>query len=323
MIRCLFTAFAIRIAILSVVAFAAQEAMAQRRGTQPEKPTVVAMTTKDGVELTGTYYPSTAGKDATPVVLLADWKDSRSVYDQLAKRMQTPREGREETPGDQHQSFAVLTVDLRGHGDSTKQRLPGAGTRELDAAKLDRADLAAMVQFDMNAVRSFLVDENDAGKLNINKLSIVGAGLGASVAVNWAALDWSFPPLAVGKQGQDVKGLVLISPEWSYKGLQLTQALRHPGVRSKIAFLIMYGGGERSNTADAKRIEKQLERYHPRPDSLPEGEPHSLTLLAPETKLQGTQFLTQAGPAAEEAIIKFLSVHVTGKDFDWTQRKRN
>ncbi len=297
------------------------QALAQ--GSNPEKPIDVTMKTKDGVELAGTYYPSSAGKDATPVICLPDWKDSRAVYDQLARRMQSSGQGDDADRGGDHPSFAVLTVDLRGHGDSTTQRGPGGATRKLDAAKLDRKDLLAMVEYDMSAVRSFLVDENDDGKLNINKLAIVGAGLGASVAVNWAAVDWSYPPLAVGKQGQDVKALVLISPEWSFKGLQLNKALRHPGVREQIAFLVMYGGGDRSNTGDAKRIEKQLERYHPRPQSLPEGEPHSLTVLAPDTKLQGTKFLTQAGAPAEEAIIKFLSVHDADQDYEWTRRRRN
>lgn len=279
------------------------------------KPETVTFATKDGVTLTGTYYKSSAGKDATPVVLLADWKDSRAVFDSLAKRLQTP----DAKAGDKHPSFAVLTVDLRGHGDSTKQRM-GNQTRELDAAKIDRNMLGAMVAMDMNAVRRFLVEKNDAGELNINKLSLIGAGLGASVAVNWAALDWSYPPLAVGKQGQDVKALVLISPEWSYKGLQMNQALRQPGVREKVAMLLMYGSGERSNVADAKRIEKQLERYHPVPDNLPEGEPNSLASIGPSTKLQGTKFLTQGGAGAEDAIIKFLTIHVAKKEFPWTER---
>lgn len=288
-----------------------------------KEPTNVSLTTKDGVELGATYFPSSGGKDATPVVLLADWKDSRAVYAQLATRLQDPKSSSDKKSDVKPQSFAVLTVDLRGHGDSTKQVGRGGASREIDAARLDRNDLAAMVQFDMEAVRSFLVDKNDAGELNINRLSIVGAGLGASVAVNWAAVDWSAPPLAVGKQGQDVKSLVLISPEWSYKGLQMNKALKHPGVREKIAFLIMYGSGDRSNTADAKRIEKQLERYHPEPASLPQGEPHSLAMIGPSTKLQGTKFLKQAGADAEEAIIKFLTVHVAEENFDWTTRRRN
>ncbi|WP_425397610.1 alpha/beta hydrolase [Aeoliella sp.] len=284
------------------------------------EPEVVTMRTKDGVELTGTYYQSTAGKDATPVVLLADWKDSRAVYAELAERMQ--RGGSKDEDGFDWESFAVLTVDLRGHGDSTKQRI-GSNTRELDAAKIDRNDLGAMVQYDMNAIRKFLVEKNDAGELNLNKLSIVGAGLSSSVGVSWSLIDWSFPPLAIGKQGQDVKGLVLVSPQWSYKGLQMTKPLRHPGVREKIAFLIMYGGEDRKSAADARRIEKQLERYHPVPDDLEEGEPNSLALMGPATKLQGTQLLTQGGDKAELAIIKFLNSHVAQRDFEWMKRGRD
>lgn len=290
-----------------------------QRSSEPPKPQVVNMKTKDGVELVGTYYKSTAGKDATPVVMLADWKDSRAVYDQLAKRMQAG--GDKEKDGFGWDSFAVLTVDLRGHGDSTKQRL-GANTRKIDAADVDRKVLFAMVQYDMNAVRKFLVEKNDAGELNLNKLSIVGSGLGASVAVNWSLVDWSFPPLAIGKQGQDVKGLVLISPEWSYKGLQMTQALRHPGLREQ-AFLIMYGGEERKYVSDAKRIEKQLERYHEVPEDLEEGVPNSLALLGPNTRLQGTKLLTQGGQGAELAIIKFLNTYVSEEDFDWLKRGRD
>ena len=197
---------------------------------EAKEPEVVTFTTKDGVTLKGTFYASSLGKQATPVILLTDWKDSRSVYANLAKRLQRPSEK------DSHKSFAVLTVDLRGHGDSTKQQLPNGKTKRLDAAKVGRKELAAMVQFDMAAARKFLVTKNDAGQLNLNRLSIVGAGLGASVATNFAALDWSYPPLAVGKQGQDVKALVLVSPRWSYKGLILQNALRQPGVQRKVAF---------------------------------------------------------------------------------------
>ena len=72
--------------------------------------------------------------------------------------------------------------------------------------------------------------------------------------------------------------------------------------------------------ADAKRIEKQVERYHPVPDNLPEGEPNSLASIGPSTKLQGTKFLTQAGANAEDAIIKFLTIHVAKKEFPWSER---
>ncbi|WP_145246125.1 alpha/beta hydrolase [Aeoliella mucimassa] len=317
---------AVRLSFLAVILGLSQlsfveSAMAQKKDV-PE-PKDVTFETKDGVQIAATYYKSTAGKDATPVILLADLKDSRAVYDQLARRLQTPQTSEDGAEGVQHESFAVLAVDLRGHGDSTKQRGRNGAVRELDAAKLQRNDFLAMAAYDMEAVRKFLVDKNDAGELNINRLSIVGAGLGASVGVTWTAVDWSAPPLAVGKQGQDVKGLVLISPKWSYNGIQMTKPLRHPGVREQIAFMVMYGSGDRSYVSDAKRIEKQLERYHPKPDSLPEGEPHSLAMIDPSTKLQGTQLLTQGGDKASDLIVKFLTVHVAKKDFDWTKRGRD
>ena len=290
-------------------------ALAQSR--KAPEPKIESLTTKDGVQLKVTYYASTEGKNATPVILLPDLKDSRSVVDSLARRMQTPDEKRKDT----HKSFAVLTVDLRGHGDSTTQVLNG-NRRTIDAAKLGRDDLFAMVRFDMEAVRSFLVEQNDAGKLNINRLSIVGAGLGASVAVNWAAVDWSAPPLAVGKQGQDVKALVLISPRWKNGALTLQNALRHPGVRQEIAFLMLYGDRERQAQSDVRRIEKQLEKFHPAPKNPSTDKPHDLVSLGAPTGLQGTKLLKEGGAEAENTIIKFLVDHVQSKDFEWTERKR-
>lgn len=290
--------------------------------TKVPEPKIETLTTKDGVELKVTYYPSTLKKDATPVVILADWKDSRSVVDSLARRMHDPKKNPNDPQGQPtHKAFAVLTVDLRGHGDSTKQVI-GGQRRELDAARLGRNDLNAMVQYDMEAVRKFLVEKNDAEELNINRLTIVGAGLGASVAVNWAAVDWSAPPLAVGKQGQDVKALVLLSPRWQNKGLSMQNALRQPGVRQEIAFCMLYGEKDRQVKADVARIEKQLERYHPEPKEVTAETPDTLVSLAAPTSLQGTKMLKEGGAAAEDTIIRFLVDHVQSKDFEWTRRKR-
>jgi pimeloyl-ACP methyl ester carboxylesterase len=161
--------------------------------------------TADGVQLRGTYFAGAArkgskqGKQTTPVILLHDYKSSRAIFTPLAQQLVSAGD-----PNVEHPYFAALAVDLRAHGESTKQLTPEGGVVELDPAKLSKEGLVAMSTLDMEALRNFLVDKNDDGELNLNKLCIVGSGMGASVAVNWAAKDWAAPPLAVGKQGQDV-----------------------------------------------------------------------------------------------------------------------
>ena len=105
------------VGLLVLATLTTQHASAQRRSAagKVEKKTLL---TKDGVSVGVTYYPSTLGTNATPVVMLHDFKESRAVYDGFATRLQQPE------PGDKHRPFAVLTVDLRGHGDSVSQTFP-------------------------------------------------------------------------------------------------------------------------------------------------------------------------------------------------------
>ena len=105
------------------------------------------------------------------MVLLHDYKNTRTIFAPLAQRLQSPGEGEGDRP-----PFAVVTVDLRGHGDSTKQVTPDGFQFELDAARLDKPAVLAMAGLDMEAVRSFLVAKNDAGELNLNKLCLVVRG---------------------------------------------------------------------------------------------------------------------------------------------------
>jgi hypothetical protein len=156
--------------------------------------------------------------------------------------------------------------------------------------------------------------------LNINKLCIVGAGMGANVAANWALRDWSMPPLAIGKQGQDVKALVLISPKWSYTGLSFQAPMKSRLLKQNVAWFIVYGMQDVKARADVERIEKQLERFHPK---LAQGAGQSsgrLQVLGLESKLQGGTLLTQAGPSLEDKIIEFLTEHVGNVSHTWSSR---
>jgi pimeloyl-ACP methyl ester carboxylesterase len=228
-----------------------------------------------------------------------------------------------------------MTVDLRGHGQSTKQLSPTGEQIELDPSRFTKEHFLAMAALDMEQVRSFLVGKNDAGDLNLNKLCIVGAGMGATVGINWAALDWSAPPLAIGKQGQDVKGLVLISPRWSYRGATIQNAMKLRPLKQNVAWMLVYGdptlrnsgnsgrGGSSEDAkvrADAKRLFNQLERFHP--ESKDEKQPRDLETLAWPSSLQGTTLLSQVGEPIETEIVSFLTEHVARENQPWMPRRK-
>jgi pimeloyl-ACP methyl ester carboxylesterase len=300
-----------------------------QRAVRAPAPEPVKLTTKDGVELSITYYASTLGKDATTVVLLHDYKDTQGVFSSLAQRLQSPSEE------DKYPSFAVVTVDLRGHGASTKQAAPDGSSFDIDAAKLGKDDVLAMSGFtgDMEAVRSFLVGKNDKEELNLNRLCLVGLGMGATVAVNWAAQDWIAPPLTVGKQGQDVKALVLISPRWKDHGVTIQDALKMGPFKQRIAWMIICGdpdAGEKGvasqagnkqdaeAVADAQRIFKQLERFHPAPTKATKV--NDLVTISAPSALQGSKLFAQMGSKLEDQIIEFLNVNVAQHNWPWIKR---
>ena len=90
---------------------------------------------------------------------------------------------------------------------------------------MSRKDAEAVVAMDLEKAKGFLKTENNDGYLNLNALVVVGVGEGSVLGSLWAMRDWSFPSLGSVKQGQDVKALVLISPEKQIKGLPLEPAL--------------------------------------------------------------------------------------------------
>ncbi len=122
-----------------------------------------------------TYYPGLKGRETVPIVLLHGWKQSRSEYKALALALQKL-------------GYAAIVPDLRGHGESTRVK-GGRKDEPLDAAKMPPSQFGLMVTQDMMAVKKFLWRTNNAGELNIDKLCVVGAEMGASVALNFAKAD--------------------------------------------------------------------------------------------------------------------------------------
>lgn len=302
-------------ASISIIVLACQTASAQNRAARPAPPVDVPLTTKDGVRLTGTYYRSTEGRDAVPIVMLHDYKERRTVFNSLAQALQAPSDKGVS-------SHAVLTVDFRGHGDSTLGQSPTGESFELDASRLKAADFEDMVTFDMEAVRQFLVAANDAGELNLNKLCLIGSGMGANVALTWSAVDWDAPPLANRKQGQDVKALILSSPNWRQNGLPLVNPLKHPAVREALSIMLVYGSQDTKAKSSAETVYKNLERYHPEPPIDRVRELKDLFDYPLPTTLQGTKLLVEPQFKMLPLIDSFIKARLVDQPrFLWIQRK--
>jgi pimeloyl-ACP methyl ester carboxylesterase len=311
-------------ACLASAVFAAHAfAQASRPGRLPP-PVEHSLTTKDGVQIKITYYASNAGQQAVPVILLHDYNETRAVMEPLAAMLHNPPAALADMlPAGSGPATpcAAVTVDLRGHGGS-KMAFNATDSFELDANHFRLEDFQDMVLYDLETVRSFLVAQNDAGQLNLNKLCIIGSGMGANVALNFAARDWSIPPLAVRKQGQDVKALVLLSPRRVFNGLSSVEPLKFPPIQQELSVYLAYGAGDRRVAKDCEAIVKILDRYHPEPPKELIPERKDFFVFAPDVTLQGTKLLTNEQFELAPKIVAFVEMRLGRKDFPYTVRKK-
>ncbi len=275
----------------------ARSATAQEKPPEkPLPPQVVSLKTTDNKTLAATFYPSRAGKDAPAVILLHAHGGTRNELDTLARALQL-------------EGSAVIVPDLRGHGDST------LGIKDLRAD-----DYADMVRRDLESVKGFLMQKNNEGELNIERLGIVGVEMGSTLALNWAVLDWSWPRLATGKQGQDVKALALISPEWSFKGMRINEAVVDPAIRSDLSLLIVTGRRNARLLSESKRLYNALAKFHDISPSLPI-ENRTLFYQTPATSLQGQALLDEKSLTVEQMILEFVDLRLVKPPLPWQMRK--
>ncbi len=290
---------------------AAWERHVDAQEAQLAPPENVTLLTKDGMQLKATFYPGSKGKDTIPIVMLHQFKGNRQDFKDLAVYFQGDFFG-----------ASVLVPDLRGHGESTA--VPGS-PRALSADKLTPAQFQAMVQFDVEACKKYLMERHHKQELNIEQLTLIGSEMGGTIAMLYAKGDWSWPPLATGKQGQDVRAVAMISPPMAFKGLTLTNALRDPdpyGFRNQVQFLIAVGEENPKVLKDVERFHKQLLRYRPGQEEA-KPEDASIVLAKFNTKLQGREILDQPSFGLHEHLAKFIDLRVKQRasEVPWKERK--
>lgn len=271
------------------------EASAQDTASRFPEPVDVSLTTKDGVKLAATYYRSSAGVNAPVVILLHMQGRERRDWEDFAETLQKA-------------DFAVLNLDLRGHGESKLSRKEG--DLPIAPEQLRKEDYVNMTLYDTEAARRFLLEKNNARELNIEKLGIVAAEMSTTVATRWAEEDWKWEALpGTGKQGKDVKALVLITPQWKYQGVDIRKSLPILREYEKIAMLFIAGQKDKRAMRDAMRM---YDVVHSRNKENTVGHGY-------DTELRGTKMLGKGLPI-EEDIVAFLTEHLKNIAEPWADR---
>lgn len=286
------------------------------------------LSTKDGYNLHVTYYKSTMERDAAVVVLLHMKDGNRFVW-------QTEPNGFARTL--QKEGFAVVTVDLRYHGENKGGGAAAAGNanqggpgkkkgKKAQGLDLKLGDYDAMVELDMEAVKSFIYEEHQAGRLNMAKMGIVGPEMGASIAAAYAVLDWDKEPYDDGQpgyqtpRGQDVRALVLISPEEKYHGILMPKLLPPlKDAEKQIAILVCSG----SDPREKAQADKIFDMINPPISGNKENRANAdrMYIKAYTPKLTGTDLLEKKEVGVEALMLGFLDKHLKKLEIPWRDRR--
>lgn len=310
------------LATVAAIFLASGPCAAPAQGAPPPEGTgiVRVLSTHDDWQIYITFYPAPGDKEnllkeAPVIILLHGDKENRLVWEGQ----------RGLAPHLQEVGYAVITVDLRKHGQSTNVRVAGdspAGGKNVEGANIHSEDFRNMVEQDLEAVKHFIYEQHQAKRLNMNKLGIVGAESSAAVAACFAAADWNKEPYDDApsdemktRRGQDVRAIVLLSPPQKVKGLSFQQALgelRNP--EWNVALLTLYGKRNRNDEAAIKAYRKLFDKTKANDDRI--------YLWGYNVNLRGSDLLGHKEISAEATILKFFAKHLGHlRDSDWRDRQ--
>jgi len=149
---------------------------------------VVRFKTEDDVEIVGAYHlPAHDAVPAPAALLLHMYRSNRSSWDPLIPHLQ--RAG-----------FAVLAIDLRGHGASGGAE---AETFSRRAAQRDPAVFHDM-HYDVEAARRWLATRKEVDQARV---ALIAASVGCSLAFAYAAEDRSVDVVAAMSPGTGYFGM--------------------------------------------------------------------------------------------------------------------
>jgi pimeloyl-ACP methyl ester carboxylesterase len=284
----------------------------------------VKLVADDGAQIHCTWYPSPRaadnGKNVVPVIIVHGWGEGRSLYDGLARSLQS-------------QGHAVIVPDLRGHGGSTVILTPvenrelrvavQGDTMKVSGKKMPPSDaLTAMVRYDLEAVKDFLTARNNAGELNIQLLCLVASEEGSIVALNWAAADWSWFQPAMMPPGSHVKAVALVSPAMVFQGVNLQRTLANHAIRDRLAVVIIFGEENTTANREARRLYMAFNRARPTVPSRDKIRKRDLVLMDVKSNQQGAELIDVDAFEVDKKIASFIHMRVVNRSrmHPWTAR---
>lgn len=222
----LLTVFIFALANLSAASLGAQDGAAQFDFTAEQ----VSFKTDDGVTIAATFYrPSKLRMEKVPVVILLHAL-GRTRSDWAAFAKECTAEG-----------YAALAIDLRGHGESLS--FPG-GVRTWQ--EFTDFDFKAMHR-DVKAAAAWITSRREA---NEDRIAIVGASIGANLAINYSITD------------PRVRTVVLLSPGLNYRGVETIYAAENYGTR---AIMIVASESDQPAGSDSETLYDAVEKQASQP----------------------------------------------------------
>ena len=152
------------------------------RAAEPPAPRVVELKAPDGLSLKGTYF--SAGKPGPGALLLHQCNRQRKVWDDLAARLAAA-------------GFHVMTVDLRGYGDSSGTPVDNLTPQEAPVVFNEKFPT------DVETAYQYLVSQPGVTRDNI---AVGGASCGVNQSVHVAANHPEVKALVLLSEGTDAGG---------------------------------------------------------------------------------------------------------------------
>ena len=164
----------------------------------------ITFKTKDGVTITGNYFKPLK-KQAPVFLLLHMMPATKESWNEFAAIIQK-------------NGYAAIAIDLRGHGESTDMN----GIR-LDYKEFKDEEHRNSMN-DIASAREFLAGQSD---VDMSRIAIAGASIGANLALWQASID------------QDVRLIMLLSPGLNYRGILADELA--PGFKGHVYILASDG----------------------------------------------------------------------------------